>query len=198
MPDRPDGVRIAGVAGADLMMNRLAVIDFGCGTFAVHPIQNMGSEIVGTDAQLEGAGSIRDGKQLTLPVTLNGISGVATLDSGARSTIINNKFALAAGVDPQSASFRAGEPARGATANAVSSRVGPVGTIRFAGITRTNMVARVTDLPYLEGAGLSDRSTLNLGLDLLEGTRLTIDYSSRRFWLAQSSCKSLDRNGASK
>jgi len=29
---------------------------------------------------------------------------------------------------------------------------------------------------------------MNMGLDLLRGTRLTIDYSSRRFWLAQSRC----------
>jgi Aspartyl protease len=39
--------------------------------------------------------SIRDGKQLTLPVTINGATGVAVLDSGARQSLINYKLASA-------------------------------------------------------------------------------------------------------
>jgi predicted aspartyl protease len=189
VPDRVDGAKIAGVAGVDLMMNRLAIIDFGCGTFALLPIENARPEIVGKNATLTNAGSIKDGQQLTLPVTLNGISGVAVLDSGARSSMINNKFAAAAGVHPQSDAFRDGEPARGATTTPVLSRIGPIGNVRFGGITRNDVTARVVDLPYLESAGLSGGPALNLGLDLLAGTRLTVDYSARRFWLAESSCK---------
>jgi hypothetical protein len=128
-------------------------------------------------------------RKIPLPVTLNGISGVAVLDSGARSTMINNKFAAAAGVHPQSDAFRDGEPARGATTTPVPSRVGPIGNVRFGGITRNDVIARVVDLPYLESAGLSGGPALNLGIDLLAGTRLTVDYSARRFWLAESSCK---------
>ena len=188
VPDRTDGARLAGVAGVDMMANRLAIIDFGCGTFALRPIQSGRPEIVG-NATLTNAGSIKDGKQFTFPVTLNGIAGVAVLDSGARSTMINNEFAAAAGIHPQSDSFRDGEPARGATATPVRTRVGPIGNVRFAGITRNDVSAKIVNLPYLEGAGLSGSPMMNLGLDLLAGTRLTVDYSSRRFWLAESSCK---------
>lgn len=189
VPNRTDGARIAGVAGVDMMVNRPAIIDFGCATFALRPIQNARPEIVGKNATLTNAGSIKDGKQLTLPVNLNGIVGVAVLDSGARGTMINYKFAAAAGIHPESSSFRDGEPARGATTTPVLSRVGPIGNIRFGGITRNDVIARVVDLPYLESAGLSGGPAMNLGLDLLVGTRLTVDYSSRRFWLAESSCK---------
>jgi hypothetical protein len=45
-------------------------------------------------------------------------------------------------------------------------------------------------MPYLEGAGLAGKPAMNLGLDLLRGTRLTVDFSSRQFWLAQSTCSS--------
>lgn len=48
------------------------------------------SDSAGPGATLIKAGSIKNGKQLTLPVTVNGITGVATLDSGARTTMINN------------------------------------------------------------------------------------------------------------
>lgn len=189
-PDRPDGAKLAGIAGVDLMRHRLVVIDFNCRTVSVRPIQSVTRGIVGTGATLVKAGSIRDGQQLTLPVTVNGAVGVAVLDSGARDTIINHEFASAAGIDPQSAAFRDGLPARGATMHSVSSRVGPIGTVHFAGITRQGVIARIIDLPYFRGAGLAGGPALNLGLDLLRGTRLTLDYSSRRFWLAPSSCAS--------
>jgi predicted aspartyl protease len=189
-PDRADGAKLAGVIGADLMLHRLTVIDFGCGTAALLPIQNARSEIVGAGATVVKAGSIRDGKQLTLPVTVNGATGVAVLDTGSRSTLINYKFASAAGIDPKSALFRGGVPTRGVTTESVTARVGPIGTVTFAGIRRGHVVARIVDLPSLAGDGLAAGPAMILGLDLLRGTRLTVDYTSRRFWLAQSSCAS--------
>jgi predicted aspartyl protease len=190
IPDRPDGAKLGGVAGVDLMMHRLAVIDFGCGTIALLPTQEPRSEIVGRSATLIRAGSIRDGKQLTLPVSINNVTGIAVLDSGSRNTIINHKFAEAAGINPLSSVFRDGPHTRGATGTAIASRVGPIGTVHFAGITRRNAVARVADMPFLEGAGLANTPAMTLGLDFLRGTRLTIDYSARRFWFAKSVCKS--------
>jgi hypothetical protein len=57
---------------------------------------------------------------------------------------------------------------------------------------RRHVVARVVDLPSLEGDGLAGGPAMILGLDLLRGTRLTVDYTSRRFWLAKSPCASRD------
>lgn len=189
LPDRPDGAKLGGVVGADLMAGRLTVMDFGCGTVALLPL-NSSKGVLGSRAHLVNAGSIPGGKQLTLPVTINGASGLALLDSGARATLINRPFASAAGLDPQSSAFRDGDPARGATLEAIKSRVGTIGTVTFAAITREGATARVVDLPFLEGAGLSDSAVMVLGLDLLRGTRLSVDYSGRRFWVALSKCSS--------
>jgi predicted aspartyl protease len=188
LPDRADGVKLAGIVGVDLMSDRLATIDFACRTFELRPVQRARPEIVGTDATLIKAGAIRDGKQLTLPVIINGVVGVAVLDTGAKYTDINRKFAASAGIDVNSIAFRDGKPARGATAASIATRIGPIGTVHFAGIVRRDAVARVVNLPYFEGAGLADKPTMNLGLDFLQGTRLTVDFSSRQFWLAPSSC----------
>jgi predicted aspartyl protease len=49
-PDRADGAKLAGVAGVDLMRKRLAVIDFGCSTFALLPRQAVRSKIIGAAA----------------------------------------------------------------------------------------------------------------------------------------------------
>jgi hypothetical protein len=188
IPDRKDGVKLAGVAGVDLMLGRLTVIDFGCGTAALLPIPPAPAKIAGGGATLVQAGAIRDGKQLTLPVTINAVVGVAVLDSGARATPVNPRFAAAAGIDPLPPAFRDDTPTRGATMTAVPTRIGPIGNVAFAGISRPNAVARVVDLPYFASAGIDDGPAMNLGLDLLRDTRLTIDYSARRFWLAQSAC----------
>jgi predicted aspartyl protease len=189
LPDRPDAAQLGGVVGADLMAGRLAVMDFGCGTAALLPL-NSSKRVTGKRAHLVKAGSIRDGRQLTLPVTINGASGLALLDSGARTTLINGQFAVAAGLDPQSAAFSDGDPARGASQEAVNSRVGTIGTVTFAGITRQGATSRVVNLPFLEGAGLANSAVMVLGLDLLRSTRLSVDYSGRRFWIAPSQCSS--------
>lgn len=188
VPDRPDGVKLAGIVGADLMVHRLMVIDLGCDTVSVHSLSSATRKLLGAGATLIHAGAIADGQQLTLPVTVGGVSGVAMLDTGARDTIINPKFAALAGVDTDSAAFREGVPARGAAGKSVPSRSGPIGTVQFAGVTRRDVVTRVVDLPVFAGAGLADRPAMILGLDLLRGVRLSVDYSARRFWVAPSSC----------
>jgi predicted aspartyl protease len=189
LPDRPDGAKLGGIVGADLMVGQLTVMDFGCGTAALLPLKSS-KRVFGHHAHRVDAGAIVGGKQLTLPVTINGASGLALLDSGARTTLVNRAFASAAGLDPQSAAFRDGDPARGASQRAVNSRVGTIGTVTFAGITRKGATARVVDLPFLEEAGLSHAPVMVLGLDLLQGTRLSLDYSGRRFWIAPSQCLS--------
>lgn len=187
LPNRADGAHLAGIVGVELLAGRLAVADFRCRTLALLPL-NATEGVVGSHPQWVEAGSIADGKQLTLPVTVNGIQGVALLDSGNRATIINSSFAAAAGIDPKSGAFHDGEPARGATRQSVSSRVGPVGTVRFAGITLDGAVARVADLPVFESAGLGGEPAMILGLDYLKGTRLYLDFSGRRFWIESSKC----------
>jgi hypothetical protein len=78
--------------------------------------------------------------------------------------------------------------ARGATQKPVTSRVGPIGTVTFAGLTRQDVVARIVDLPVFDDEGYTSGHALNLGVDLLRDIRLTIDYSTRRVWMANSRC----------
>jgi predicted aspartyl protease len=188
LPDRPDGTKIAGVAGVDLLMERIAILDTGCDTLSLLPRSTDPGRLAGPGAVQIQAGAIKDGKQLTLPLTVNDIAGVATLDTGAGTTIINNTFAKAAGIDPASSAFKEGRPARGATQKPMPSRVGPIGTVKFAGLTRENVVARIIDLPVFDDEGYTGGHALNLGVDLLRDIRITIDYSARRIWLANSLC----------
>jgi hypothetical protein len=107
--------------------------------------------------------------------------------------MINKAFAKAARVDPASSAFRDGPPARGADQSAIPSRVGPIGSVSFAGLVRRNVVVRVVDLPLFDDAGYKGGRAFNIGVDLLHGVRLTVDYSSRRFWVAPSLCPAVRR-----
>lgn len=188
IPDRTDGVKIAGIVGADLLMDRLTVVDTGCETASLLPRSMNAARIAGRGATLIRAGSIKNGKQLTLPVTVNGVAGVATLDSGARTTMINTIFAKAARIDPGSTAFHDGPPARGAVQTPIPSRIGPIGTVRFPGSTHRNAVVRVVDLPVFDDAGYSNGHAFNIGVDMLHDLRITIDYSARRVWVGPSRC----------
>jgi len=188
IPDRADGVKIAGIVGADLLMDRLTVMDIGCGTVSLLQRSMNAARIAGRGATPIRAGSIKNGKQLTLPVTVNGVAGVATLDSGARTTMINTIFAKAARIDPGSSAFRDGPPARGAVQTPIPSRIGPIGTVSFPGSTQHNAVVRVVDLPVFDDAGYSNGHAFNIGVDMLRDRRITIDYSGRRVWIGPSNC----------
>lgn len=194
IPDRTDGAKIAGIVGADLLMGRLTAMDTGCENVSLLPRSKNPVQIAGPGATLTKAGSIKNGKQLTLPVTVNGVAGVATLDSGARSTMINNIFAKAAGIEPTAPSFRDGPPARGAVPTPIPSRIGPIGTVRFSDTIQRNVVARVVDLPVFDDEGYSNGHAFNIGLDMLHNMRITIDYSARRVWMGPSRCVAKGNN----
>jgi hypothetical protein len=71
------------------------------------------------------AGAIKGGKQLTLPVWINGAKGIAVQDAGARATMINRNIARAAGLKLDSAAYRDGPAVRGAMQQSMASRMGP-------------------------------------------------------------------------
>ena len=58
----------------------------------------------------------------------------------------------------------------------------------FAGIRREGVAVRVAEVPVFEEAGLADKPAMILGLDLLKGTRVAVDFSARRFWVEPSTC----------
>jgi len=187
MPIRADGGDEAGVAGNDLMDGAVVVFDFPCHRVEFHskPVR---LAIVPKDAMPVDGGAIQDGTVLTLPVRIHGVPGVALLDTGSRDSRISPEFAVASGVDPKAATFRDGEPIYGFNATSTPSRVGPVDSIRFAGLLRTRAQMRVIALPALRSAGVGDRVMI-LGTDLMRDYRLVYDHQEKRFWFGSSACR---------
>jgi predicted aspartyl protease len=187
LPNRHDEGEEAGVAGNDLMDGSIAVFDFPCGSVALLRKPVALASVLPKNAVAVEAGAIRDGTLLTLPIELNGVRGVGFLDTGSRDSRISPEYAKAAGVDASTAAFHDADPIYGANSKALSSRIGPVGQIRFAGVSVPNAVVRVMDLSALQGAGVGDHMMI-LGTDLMRGHRLVYDHRAKRIWFGASRC----------
>jgi hypothetical protein len=74
LPNRHDAGKQAGVLGNDLMDGAIAIFDFPCATVKLLPKPVNMREVLGGDLAPVQAGSVREGTQLTLPVTLNGVT----------------------------------------------------------------------------------------------------------------------------
>ena len=189
LPNRHDAGEEAGVAGNDLMDGAIVVFDFPCRTVTVHPKPTDLAPLLPPRATQIRGGTIRDGTLLTLPIEINGVRGVAFLDTGSRDSRISPAFARVAGVDPAGPAFRDAEPIFGANSKAAPSRIGPVGQVRFAGITLANATARVMDLAAFRSAGVGERVMI-LGTDLMQDYRLVYDHAAKRIWFGASACRS--------
>jgi predicted aspartyl protease len=187
LPNRHDSSQETGVVGNDLMDGAIVIFDFPCKTveIQVKPI-HQATFLTGHETLVHG-GAIADGTLLTLPVRINGAEGVAMLDTGSRDSRISPQFAQAASVDASTAAFRDADLIYGANDKAKASRIGPVGTIEFAGITVPHAVARVIDLPAFATAGIGEHAMI-LGADLMQPYRLIYDHAAKRFWFGPSRC----------
>lgn len=179
LPDRPDGVRLAGIVGADMLGRFVVVFDTKRMALSLHGGAQHGQALVSPRARLVDVGVLPSGL-LTAPVRLNSARGVAVLDTGARRSVFNTRFARAAGV--ADAALRPAETLQGATATPLALRAGQLGAFDLAGRTTPAIEARVADLPVFAAFGVAERPAMILGLDRLAGLRLVIDYPRNRVW----------------
>ncbi|MET0550303.1 MAG: retroviral-like aspartic protease family protein [Xanthomonas sp.] len=189
LPDRKDAEVAAGVTGNDLMDGAITTFDFPCRTVSLQPKPVSMRRILTKDAVMIQGGTVVDGTQLTLPVTVNGAAGIAVLDTGSRGTQINPAFARAAHLDVDGASFRRGETLYGAASQAKPTREGEVEEVAFAGRRVNRLTVRVADLPVFESFGFGEEPAMILGINAMIGERLVYDHQARRFWFDRSRCK---------
>ena len=188
LPNRHDAGREAGVLGNDFMDRAQVVYDFPCRRVAVYPKSTSGEDLAGPGAPAVQAGLDTGTTLLTLPVTVNGFTGTAILDTGSRATRMTPSFARAAGIDAASSRFRDGAAIFGANSRKMVPRAGPVGTVSFGGIAVAHARAQVIDLPVLK-ADFKGKPAMLLGADLLGRFRVIYDHSARKIWFRRSQCK---------
>ncbi len=188
LPDRKDAEIVSGVTGNDLMNGAIAIFDFPCRAVTLLPKPVSMRRILTKHAVMIQGGTVVDGTQLTLPVTVNGATGIAVLDTGSRGTQINMAFARAAHLDIDGASFGNGETLYGAASEAMKTREGRVDDVAFAGRHVNGLTVRVADLSVFKSFGFGEGPAMILGINAMMGQRLVYDHQAKRFWFDRSSC----------
>lgn len=189
LPDRKDAEIAAGVTGNDLMDGAVAIFDFPCRTVTLAPKPISMRRILTRGAVMIQGGTVVDGTQLTLPVTVNGAAGIAVLDTGSRGTQINPAFARTARLDTDGSSFRRGETLYGAASVATETREGRVKEVSFAGRHVNDLNVRVADLSVFRSFGIGNGPAMILGINAMMGQRLVYDHQAKRFWFDHSRCE---------
>lgn len=189
LPDRKDAAITAGVTGNDLMDGAIATFDYPCRTATLTPKPLSMQKLVSSKAVMIEGGSVLDGTQLTFPVTINGATGTAILDTGSRGTQINGVFARSAGLDVNGPAFSAGETLYGVALRATETREGNVAKVAFAGNTIKGLTVRVADLAVFKSWGLDNKSAMIFGINVMQGLRVIYDHQAKRFWFDRSRCK---------
>jgi predicted aspartyl protease len=183
LPDRADGVAIHGIVGLDLMGRHVVEFDAPKGRVALHD-QGTSAKKLGGKRMASIRAKRLAGGLLGLPVSINGSPGIAVLDTGARDTRINWRFARAAGVTPESPGVADDGEIRGATNNAVLLKRGTFQTVDIGKIRRVNRRIRIGDLPVFAAFGVAEQPAMILGMDLLNDIHLVIDFPNKTVWMA--------------
>lgn len=181
LPPRADGVPLAGILGVDVMGAYVVDIDYARGRFALLPADTDAKALLGEGAVPVNARRNEVGF-LYLPVRIGTAAGIAVLDTGARKTIVNWAFARAAGIDPDHNGLKPDGVIQGATNNPVSARRGVLGPVELGGSVRPDFSLRVGDLPVFKVFELDRQPAMILGIDLLEGGRVVVDYPNSTVW----------------
>jgi predicted aspartyl protease len=120
--------------------------------------------------------------RVLLPVSVNGVEGMAMLDTGAQQTIINASFAealaLGARMEPD------GE-ITGVDGNPVPLMRGQIDNAQIGPWRWDNRELHVAELALFGRMGAPSEHFMLLGMDWLDGRRFAIDYGTEEVWLGR-------------
>lgn len=167
LDDRKDGVPLDGILGLDVLGDRTVDFDFRGKRVTITPGRR-GAAPKGAITATRVTGGL-----LAIPVEVNGARGLAVVDTGARETRVNGRFARAAGLrggtGPKTTVY-------GATNNAIELVAAQARTVSFGGVALRDTPIRIADLPVFAQFGIADRPAMLLGADYLADQRMIVDF----------------------
>jgi predicted aspartyl protease len=187
LPNRLDAGHQAGVLGNDFMDKAVIAFDFQCRRVEVYPKPVDMATVVRRNAQPIKAGIDAGTTLLTLPVTVNGVTGVALLDTGSRRTRLMPSFAKDAGIDTALPPFHDDEPIYGTSLTKRVPRTGPIDEVRVGNTVFAHATGQVVDLPVLT-QDFGGKPAMILGADLIGRYRLVYDHAAQTVWFEPSRC----------
>ncbi len=182
LADQPDRREVAGILGLDVMRGHLVEFDFPGRRVLFHDRSATGriTRPLGKPVRATRV----TGGLLAIPVRLNGVTGHAVIDTGARDSRANEAFARAAQLTTTDAPARV---IRGAADRPAVLRTAAVSQMQVPGHDLGATTVKVADLPVFATFGWVGQPAMLLGFDHLRRFRMLIDIDRGDVWLEQPS-----------
>lgn len=177
LPDRADGVDLAGIIGLDVFGAYL--LDFDLPRMRA-VLYDSGTSTPETENPCPLQATATTGNLLTVEVQLNGVTAVAVLDTGARKTRINWKLGKNLGLNPET--IRSGDTIQGATNTPLATGSAVIDAVMLGSRQILNAPVLVADLPVFKAFGVEANPAVILGMDWLLETRLLVDFPMQKVW----------------
>lgn len=183
-----DSHDVAGLAGVDLLADRLTIWTPGSGCVLVGA---GGTQPQGAAWQMVTARWLRPWK-IMLPVRIGKASGWGLLDTGAQHTTLNPVFARQAGLDL--GQLRSGGSITGIDGRPMPLLEGEVDDVAVGPWQWHRRSVRVGALPVFDRLSDAGEVLAILGMDWLATEGFAVDYRSRSVWLMQRVTPGRDTN----
>lgn len=169
---------VVGMAGVDLLSDRLTVWRAGTGCVGLMP----------SGGRPQGGGWVAiavDWMQpwrVMVPVRIGAVEGFALLDAGRQRTVLNAPFATALGLTEVSGGLRSGGEIIGPDGQATPLLQAQVEGAVIGPWTWETAMVDIGDMPV----GDPGRPLMTLGMDWLTGRSFAIDYGAQKVWLRET------------
>jgi predicted aspartyl protease len=171
------GGDLDGLLGADILSAFDVDLDTRTGRLTLYRARNCPHDGPPWQEPFLSMGSVSaQGNRLLVPIVLDGIGGVATLDTGAQNTVISVAMAQRAGVDAAAMARDPSITAHGAAADELSVRVHHFRLLRIGPAEVSDPPLPIVPAPDGLGDGL-------VGADFLAGRRVWLSYASLRVFI---------------
>ena len=170
------GIHVDGLLGADILLAFELDLDIPNHRLMLYRLRQCpGARPPWPAVQIDGVGARRD--RMLLPIALNGVGGMAVLDTGAQSTAISQDLAERAGVTPQALAADPRVMVHGAAPQPIALPVHQFQALRIG--PETIDKPRIAVVPQVGGLGDG-----LIGADFVHGRRIWLSLATRELFIA--------------
>lgn len=170
------GLDLGGVAGIDIMRGHAIEFDFSARALRLHSGFRGGRGWTRAPVRFDAAG------YAFVPFTVNGVSGLGFIDTGAASSILNRAFVASLGLEPgthgvQRVADVGGVEGLRVPLYSVPARAMTLGPNRVLGVP-----IQFADVSIFSRLGGPGQRIAIVGADILARQRVVIDYPGKAVW----------------
>lgn len=179
--DLPDQLSIAGALGADILSNFIVDLDMRSQTLTLYPL----NAAVAWSGLKRIQGTLNPHGFIVFPTRVSNILAHGVFDSGAQLTVGNSRlatFARSLGVTSVARNMEHNVTDAGRLRRFASSK--DFDQVSIGASKWREVRVMISDMRVFDQIGLANDPAIFVGMDLMIGRRIVIDYANASLWLA--------------